>query len=103
MMVAQIPGVDARGIEPRRPSFDGYFANKTGLHQIAQIVVGGSAGTARIGAVHRFKDFGRRRMARLLDQESQHRKPLRRAAQTTVFEGPPDCVRVYQVFRLYLI
>jgi hypothetical protein len=93
---------DAFGIEARRTAFDGYFTDQTGLHQIPQIVIGGCPGTAGIQAIHRRKDFRRRGMAGMFQQEFHHGVTLRRASQTAVLKGLFNRLGAYQVFRLSL-
>ena len=79
-------------IKPGGAAFDGHFAHQTRLHKVPQIVVSRCSGTARIDTIHGFENLRGRGMAILFRQKRHHRVALRRAAQTVVLKGLPDCL-----------
>jgi len=85
----------AFGIEAGGAAFDGDFADQAGFDEVAQIVINGGPGRARVEAIDGFEDFGSGGMAGMLDEEGHNAVTLRRAAQAAALEGLLDCLGIH--------
>ncbi len=90
MVVPDIPG-----IEPRSAPFDCHFPHKTELHQIPQIIIGSSPGTAWVQTIDTFKDLSSRWVSAMIHQARHHGVPLRGTTQTALLEGVFDFLNVH--------
>ena len=78
------------GVEAGGAAFGGDLADEAGLYEVAEIVVGGGAGGARVDAVDGFKDFGGGGVLVVLHEERHDAVALRGAAEAAVFKALAD-------------
>ena len=98
MMMTVEVGIEARGLP-----FSGCLADQAGAGQVAQDVIDGSAGYARVTAGQGFKDLIGGRVNGLTHQVFEHVAALRRRAQAGALKVLIEIDALLHIFRLYLI
>ena len=84
------------GVVTGRAAFGGDFADEAGFYKVAEVVVGGGAGGARVEAVNGFEDFGGGGVFVMAHEERHDAVTLRGAAEAAVFKFLPNLLRVHR-------
>ena len=77
-------------------AFGGDLAHEARFDEVAEVVVGGCAGGARVNAVDGFEDFGSGGMLVMLEQKRHDAVTLRSKAQAAIFESLSDLLRTHR-------
>jgi hypothetical protein len=90
VVMLQVFGIVASGA-----AFDGDLPDEARFYEVAEVVVGGGAGGARVDAVDGFEDFGGGGVLVVIEQKGHDAEALRCEAQAIIFESLPDSLRVH--------